>query len=128
MMFAKKIFPILVLSIAFLLTGCGDQNPLLGSWHMDTKDQSIYVRLGLSLATSGQNVSVLFDEEEMKVNYGRGLETFKVTYQKNQETKTWSFCLNDGKNCFPAVFQDEKKNNVTFPLYGINMSFVRQVD
>ncbi|MDR2354284.1 MAG: hypothetical protein LBF22_14220 [Deltaproteobacteria bacterium] len=130
-MYLKKFYsimvPSMVICLAFFLSGCGDQkNPLLGSWHLDTSKESVYIKLGVSLITSGQNVSVLFGAEEMKISYGRGTETFKVTYTKNSETNVWSFCLNDGNNCFAAVFKDDKRNYVTFPLYGVNMDFIRQ--
>ncbi|MDR2198884.1 MAG: hypothetical protein LBR53_05420 [Deltaproteobacteria bacterium] len=122
----RRLFPLLFVSLCFFLSGCGDQNPLLGSWHLDTTDQSVYVRLGLSLATAGQNVTVVFGEEDMIVNFGRGEETVKVTYNRNPDTKMWNFCLDGGNNCFPAVFTDDKKNRVSFPLYGISMNFIRQ--
>ncbi|MDR2339007.1 MAG: hypothetical protein LBF40_02580 [Deltaproteobacteria bacterium] len=122
----RKTLPLVIAFLGLFLAGCGDTNPLIGSWHLDAKDASIYVRLGISLATSGQNLTVVFDEQEMKVNYGRGVEAMKVTYVYNKGDKTWSFCLNDSSNCFPAIFTDEKKSHVTFPVYGVYMSFIRQ--
>jgi hypothetical protein len=86
------------------------------------------VKLGVSLATSGKNITVVFGEEELIVDYGRSIETFKVTYTKNETSKAWSFCLNEGNNCFPAIFLDEKKNRVSFPLYGVSMSFIKQTE
>jgi hypothetical protein len=123
-----KILPSIAILLCLMLPACGDQNPLIGSWQLDTQDESVYLRLGISLATSGQSLSVVFDEAEMRVNYGRGAENFKVTYTRNSDTKVWSFCLNDGNNCFPAVFSDEKLNRVSFPLYGISMKFIRQAE
>jgi hypothetical protein len=124
----KRATAFAVLGLCLLFAACGDTNPLLGTWHLDVDNQSFYVRLGLSAATSGQSVTVVFKEEEMIVNYGRGAETIKAVYKRDENTKTWSFCINDGKSCHPAVFNDEKKNSVSFPLYGINLTFKRQFD
>ena len=127
-MLRKKILSFAVILAAIIFYGCGETNPILGTWRLDASDQSIYVQLGISAATSGQSLTVVFKEDEMLVDFGRGAETVKVAYTRNEASKVWSFCLNDSQNCFPAVFLDENKSRGSFPLYGIPLNFVRNVD
>jgi hypothetical protein len=119
----------LVVSCA-ALAGCGggEKNPLLGAWHVDSSDSAAYVRLGISLITSGKPLAVVFGPEEMTVDFGRGVESLKVTYTQNTQTKAWSFCLNNGNNCFPATFLDENKQSASFAVYGVTAKFKKQPD
>jgi hypothetical protein len=123
---AKRTLLILAALLGLILPGCGgSDNPLLGKWNLDYQDESSYVRMGISLATSGKNFTVTFGEKEMRVDYGRGEEVQNVTYLNDPKTKSWLFCLNEGRNCFPAIFSGERQERVVIPLYGVEMKLVR---
>jgi major membrane immunogen (membrane-anchored lipoprotein) len=120
-MYRKFIIPfIFVISLLFL-TSCGETNPLIGTWEVDTKTADNPLA---ALALQGSSILLTFTKTEFIVTFKDAeIGKSEITYKK--EDGQWKVCDTERERC-EAVPVSGDTITYTVPGFGQNLTFKRK--
>ncbi len=116
-----------LLFFVFLLAGCGESNPYIGTWEgkLDSSDPRVAVLNMLGSAMGGgqaiPSVTIIFSEKECTVFDGKTEQRTPVIYKKGE--KGYAASTDGGKSWEYADFKD--KNTMILNGMGISMTLTK---
>lgn len=121
-MATKFVAPLLF--FIFLLAGCSESNPYIGTWEgkLDSSDPRGAALAMLGSAMGGQvmpSVTIIFSDKECSVFDGKTEQRSPIIYKKGE--KGYAVSGDGGKTWEYAEFKD--KDTMIFNGLGISMTF-----